>query len=455
MGFRKKTEMQLIISYMLIVLVTFVSVSSGVVIQADCNSGAKTTRGRTVFVEYATTSWCHYCPIAAGQLHELYSSGNYDFVYVSLVADKNEEALERCLELGLTGYPTVFFDGGYRGILGAQENTTAYINAIEECRLRKDVHNVTLDLHVRWLGEEQLSISLTIALQDNQVYRGRLRVYVTEITSRWSDSIGEPYHFSMLGYMINEDVSLSSSGSQCSTILWDGTEEGYDIEPENIMVVAALYDSNTSYVDFVTSATASSDYPDTVITEGPSGVINETCATFTWVGVDKNTSTEDLEYSYKLEPYDGFWSNWSHTTSVTYCNLSIGEYIFWVKTRNPQGEEDPFPASRAFAVYQGTPPTVRITKPGEFLYVNNKKTFIPLPVVVGDVDIEAEAMDESGVEKVEFYVDNDLKHQDCLPPYIYSTWQGFSFLKKHTIKVVAYDKVGNTATDMVKVWRIL
>ena len=117
----------------------------------------------TVFVEYASTTWCHYCPTAASQLQELYSCGEYNFVYVSLVADKNPKAGLRCGELGLTGYPTTFFDGGYRGIVGAQGNTTSYIETINECGARTDVHALDVDLHVRAHGDGGLCINLTIA----------------------------------------------------------------------------------------------------------------------------------------------------------------------------------------------------------------------------------------------------------------------------------------------------
>ncbi|HEC81985.1 MAG TPA: hypothetical protein ENI42_06140, partial [Thermoplasmatales archaeon] len=157
-----------------------------------------------------------------------------------------------------------------------------------------------------------------------------------------------------------------------------------------------------------------------------------------------------------LEPYNTAWSNWTSNTTVTYQNLAPGEYTFKVKAKNSEGEEDPLPATRSFAVKHGVPPTVEIKKPGGSMYISNRWISIPISFVVGDVDIKVEATDESGVEKVDFYVDGKLKHRDYYSPYIYSIWHDFSLLpKKHVIHVVAYDTVGLTASDEVTVWRIL
>ena len=68
--------------------------------------------------------------------------------------------------------------------------------------------------------------------------------------------------------------------------------------------------------------------------------------------------------------------------------------------------------------------------------------------------IEATATDEdSGIEKVEFYINGKLKGNDTNEPYTYG-WkrEGFSFsshmyIKIFIIKVVAYDNEGRTSVD--------
>jgi len=409
----------------------------------------------TVFGELGTATWCPHCPPASAALYDIYSSGEYNFLYVSLVADKNPKAGLRCGELGLEGYPQTFFDGGYNNVLGGYSSTTPYINAINECGSRTDVYDVEVEPHLRWKEAEQLWVNVSITYHGSYTYTGRVRVYVTEIVSRWSDDAGRPYHFAMLDYAFNEDISISDDETVNLTTIWDGDSEGYDITPENIMIIAAVFDSHTDYVDDAAAATVFSDFPDTTIISGPEGIVNENTVTFTWTGSDKNTPTEELQYSYKLEPHDTEWSNWTYNTTVTYYDLSEGEYTFMVKARNLKGEEDPIPATRSFAVNQGIPPEVHITKPVKAIYINNNK-ILPFvaAIIIGDVDLEAEASDENGIEKVDFYVDGVLRHTDYYPPYRCTTWHEFSLFKRHTIRVVAYDAVDNHAESEIKVWKI-
>ena len=87
--------------------------------------------------------------------------------------------------------------------------------------------------------------------------------------------------------------------------------------------------------------------PETTITAGPSGAIDYNDVTFEWTGSDNVTATPDLEYSYKL---DGSWSAWTSATSVTYNDLSNGDYTFTVKARDQAGNEDTTPASISFTV---------------------------------------------------------------------------------------------------------
>ena len=100
--------------------------------------------------------------------------------------------------------------------------------------------------------------------------------------------------------------------------------------------------------------------PDTSITDGPSGVIPIGSATFTWTGTDNRTSTGDLEYRYRLVGLSNDWSSWSTATSVTYNDLTDGDYTFEVKAKDKAGNEDPSPATRSFGV-DVTPPETTIT----------------------------------------------------------------------------------------------
>jgi len=88
-----------------------------------------------------------------------------------------------------------------------------------------------------------------------------------------------------------------------------------------------------------------------------------------------------------------------------------------------------------------TNPTVSITNP-----LNNSK-------VEGVVTIKANANDNEGIDRVEFFVDNVLLGKDTIFPYelLWNT-DNYTYSSVHTIKAIAYDKVGNYAeSDIITV----
>ena len=100
------------------------------------------------------------------------------------------------------------------------------------------------------------------------------------------------------------------------------------------------------------------------------------------------------------------------------------------------------------------PPTVNITKPTDGLYINDEK-IMPLrnkTVILGRITIKANASDNIGVARVDFYIDDKLVHMNYTKPY-YWLWDEFA-IGRHTIKVVAHDFEGNSAFDEQKVWII-
>ena len=96
---------------------------------------------------------------------------------------------------------------------------------------------------------------------------------------------------------------------------------------------------------------------------------------------------------------------------------------------------------------------VDIEKPNDgYLYVFNKE-IMPLPkntIIIGELTVEANAYSEHGIDRVEFYIDDELKHEDDEFPYEW-LWDERTF-GRHEIKVIAYDKEGNTTSDSQEVW---
>jgi len=99
-----------------------------------------------------------------------------------------------------------------------------------------------------------------------------------------------------------------------------------------------------------------------------------------------------------------------------------------------------------------TAPAIEIVKPKNGFYINDRK-IAPLPrfsIVIGDITIEANATDNIGIARVDFYIDNSLKHTNYSFPY-YWLWNETA-MGRHVIKVIAYDFAGNSAMDEQKVW---
>jgi glutaredoxin len=207
-----------------------------------------------VFAEYVTTTTCPYCPPASNQLYSIYNSGDYDFYYVSLVADASPRILKRVGELNVVGVPDVFFDGGYKNIGGAQNNEQPYRTAIQQCGQRP-VPDIDIDVSVEWRGGVTLKISVTVNNNEPEEYKGHLRVYVAEKQSRWNDNNGNPYHYAALAIPIDSSLAVPKANvrplgdSYTFTKTWFGGLLGYgDITQDNIVVIASVFDKQTDYV---------------------------------------------------------------------------------------------------------------------------------------------------------------------------------------------------------------
>jgi hypothetical protein len=217
----------------------------------------------TILGEFSTATWCGHCWKAHGALINIYAGQWHPFYYISLVDDENTHAASRNDELGVSGYPTVFFDGGYRSDVGAgsvESAQNAYNGSIEYCA-DKEVNDVDIDLDVTWNGNAEMDIDVSIDNNENYSYSGHLHVYVTEIVSSmgWEDTSGALYTFPFLDYAYNQDISISSGGTWQDSKIWDGHdynnghgEDFGDISYGNIMIIATVFNSSDDYADDTT-----------------------------------------------------------------------------------------------------------------------------------------------------------------------------------------------------------
>jgi hypothetical protein len=110
-------------------------------------------------------------------------------------------------------------------------------------------------------------------------------------------------------------------------------------------------------------------------------------------------------------------------------------------------------AYQRWELYDEDPPYVKIIKPKKgVVYVFDREitpSLLGNTIIFGEITLKCTAYDNIGVESVAFYIDDVLKHVDYNPPF---EWLLDEFIVgKHELKVVAYDKNENAATDKMMV----
>jgi len=218
------------------------------------NTSTQTDMTHTVFTEYVTTTKCPYCVTASAQLNSIYESHDYDYYFVTMVADQNNKVYPRVKSLGTEGVPDVHFDGGYRNLVGQQNDEQPYRMAITSSGGR-DVLDVDMQVEVSMKAGGTLSMTITVTNNEAEKVDSHIRVYIVEPTSRWNDIQGNPYHFGALDIPVDRALAMPQADIQSlgdTTVIkrtWMGSLWNFgDISEDNIMVIAALFDPDTGYV---------------------------------------------------------------------------------------------------------------------------------------------------------------------------------------------------------------
>lgn len=321
----------------------------------------------TVLGEYCTTTTCGYCPTASAQIYQVYNMG-YQFYYVSLVSNMNPYASGRLGELGVTGVPTVAFDGGYTKIVGAQSSYTVYQNAVINCGART-VANIDLDIDAFWLGSGEIQVNVEVTNNGASTYNGHLHVYVTEKTSRWNDASGAPYHFAMINnYALNQNVQVPSSSTQTYSNLWDGYS---DISISNIKLIASVFSQSNMYTDETTATDPQlpNSNPPTTPSQpaGPSSGSVGIEYTFSTSSTEPNG--DQIKYGWDWDG-DGDVDDWTdlypsgQTVQATNSWDSVGTYNVKVKAEDQFGTESGWSSAKQIQIGTGDPPIVPSTPSG-------------------------------------------------------------------------------------------
>ena len=99
--------------------------------------------------------------------------------------------------------------------------------------------------------------------------------------------------------------------------------------------------------------------------------------------------------------------------------------------------------------------SVRILQPTKGFYIGNNRIFSFLTsIVIGSIDVEVGAFDNDGIDRVEFFIDGELKESVTDPPFIWNWNEKMPFKFRHILKVKAFDLNGNFKSDEMIVWKI-
>jgi len=181
-----------------------------------------------------------------------------------------------------------------------------------------------------------------------------------------------------------------------------------------------------------------------------------------WTGGDPNNGDlvkYDVYFGISF-PIPKIKSNISSTTCFL-DNLNYGQKYYWrVVAWDNHGEKNSSSLWSFTTLYDVTPPSVGITqpKPG-WMYVNLfmglinwKYPILFTTLVLGPIEVKATASDiQSGIDRVEFYLGNDLKYNDTTSPYSWD-WQHVTFFP-YELRVIAYDNAGLSSTWSLRVWK--
>lgn len=158
-------------------------------------------------------------------------------------------------------------------------------------------------------------------------------------------------------------------------------------------------------------------------------------------------------YTWKWEFGDG---NVSYIRNTTHTYSKTGHYTVNLTISDSEENTSSHTTTASITDKNKSSPIIEIKKPEKALYINNNK-IMPLQKtkIFGYIEIEVDATDNNyTIDKVEFYIDDELKGTDTTEPYVWN-WSGKPSFGKYTIKAMVYNSAGNSATDEITVWKFL
>ena len=88
------------------------------------------------------------------------------------------------------------------------------------------------------------------------------------------------------------------------------------------------------------------------------------------------------------------------------------------------------------------------------LYILDRKILtLSRTIIMGDITVKASSNSTHEIDRFEFYINDEMKHTETNhPSWLWVPWKlDKPLFLRHTIKVVAYDNLGNNASDEIEV----
>jgi hypothetical protein len=202
---------------------------------------------------------------------------------------------------------------------------------------------------------------------------------------------------------------------------------------------------NDGFYSDISSVTPTVDNTPPEILSGPSTTsVTDSSATIQWETdepgdciVEYWTGSEDVDLKTKSALVT------EHNIILTDLSEST-TYHYRIKTRDALGNEKDEDVERTFTTASSpdtTPPDVTISNINDF------------DVITGNVQVEVDAHDNKGIDRVEFYVNSQLKSTDSSSSYswLWKTADGQYPDGFYSLKIVAYDLNDNHAEDEITV----
>ncbi|KYK21601.1 hypothetical protein AYK21_00675 [Thermoplasmatales archaeon SG8-52-2] len=213
----------------------------------------------TVFAGVAFTQSCGPCNNWSKNIFDTYMTELYDFEYASMIGyDENGNVLNYdavywSLNYTIGIFPTTIIDGDFERISG--DHIEELPDKLNSCGNRT-VANITSNITAILVGNATLNITIIIENNEETQYNGYIRVFITEIISRYLTSLGNPFKFGFLDFAFNKNITINPGGIYKDSIVWNGFEHEDahgdnfgDIKANNIQVALVTYNISSGYVD--------------------------------------------------------------------------------------------------------------------------------------------------------------------------------------------------------------